>query len=51
VAELETQILVSIDLGMTTAGDCADLLKELEEISRMIIGLQRNLKKKMTGDK
>ena len=43
-AELETQILISRNLGFVTQIQSDPLLKELEEISRMIIGLQKSLK-------
>ena len=44
VAELETQILISQSLGFTTDDDMHPILNELEEISRMIIGLQKTLR-------
>jgi four helix bundle protein len=44
VAELETQILISRNLGFVEPKKVEPLLKELDEISKMIIGLQRSLK-------
>lgn len=43
-AELETQILISRNLGFSGIKKVEPLLRELEEISKMIIGLQRSLK-------
>ena len=45
IAELETQILISRNLEYVDKERVDPLLQELEEISRMIIGLQRSLKK------
>jgi len=45
VAELETQILISRNLDFITQNQIGPLLQELEEISRMIIGLQKSLRK------
>ncbi len=43
-AELETQILISRNLDFVTPNQADPLLQELEEISRMIIGLQNSLR-------
>jgi four helix bundle protein len=43
-AELETQILISSNLDFVTPDQADPLLQELEEISRMIIGLQKSLR-------
>lgn len=43
-SELETQLIISNNLGFLSKGDLY-LLDELDEISRMIIGLIRSLKK------
>jgi len=43
-AELETQILISRNLNFVAQSQAQPLLKELEEISRMIIGLQKSLR-------
>ena len=43
-AELETQILISRNLSFIAPSDTDPLLQELEEISRMIIGLQNSLR-------
>jgi four helix bundle protein len=44
-AELETQILISRNLSFLAPSDTDPLLQELEEISRMIIGLQKSLRR------
>ena len=44
-SELETQILISSNLEFVSQSRVDLLLKELEEISRMIIGLQKSLRK------
>lgn len=38
-AELDTQILISIDLGYAAQPECAATLNRAEEISRMLAGL------------
>lgn len=43
-AELETQIMISCRLEMLVVRQAYALLRELDEISRMIVGLQRSLK-------
>ena len=43
VAELETQIMISRELGFIEPTTSSALLEELDEISKMIIGLQRSL--------
>jgi len=43
-AELETQILISRNLEFISQNQTDPLIKELEEISRMIIGLQKSLR-------
>lgn len=45
VAELETQIIISKNLQFLDSQTEDILLKELDEISKMIIGLQRALRK------
>jgi len=44
-AELETQILISRNLDFLKSNQAEPLLQELEEISRMIIGLQKSLRR------
>jgi len=44
-AELETQILISQNLAFISQPQVDSLLEELEEISKMIIGLQKSLRK------
>ena len=44
-AELETQILISQNLRFIESNQAEPLLQELEEISRMIIGLQKSLRR------
>ncbi|NNL78633.1 MAG: four helix bundle protein [Desulfobacterales bacterium] len=43
-SELETQILISENLDFVSQIQVDPLFKELEEISRMIIGLQKSLR-------
>jgi four helix bundle protein len=45
IAELETQILIGQDLGHFKDNMARPLLEELDEISRMVIGLQKSLRK------
>jgi four helix bundle protein len=45
IAELETQILVSQDLGFVDKDRSSSLLEELDQISKMIIGLQKSLRR------
>jgi len=47
IAELETQILVSQDLGFVDKDTSSSLRTELDEISKMIIGLQKSLRRHM----
>ncbi|MDY6950045.1 MAG: four helix bundle protein [Thermodesulfobacteriota bacterium] len=47
IAELETQVLVSQELGFADEKALAWLLAELDEISKMIIGLQKSLRRHM----
>ena len=44
VAELETQFFISRNLEFIGSEKVKPLLQELEEISKMVIGLQRSLK-------
>jgi len=44
-AELETQILISRNLNFINSSQTEPLLQELEDISRMIIGLQKSLRR------
>ena len=44
-AELETQIFISRNLNFLKSNQAEPLLQELEEISRMIIGLQKSLRR------
>ena len=44
-AELETQIFISRNLNFMHSKQAEFLLQELEEISRMIIGLQNSLRR------
>ena len=42
-SELETQMLISRELGFVATADLDGLMSELDEISKMIIGLQKSL--------
>jgi len=44
-SELETQIFISQNLDFISQNQADPLLIELEEISKMIIGLQKSLRK------
>jgi four helix bundle protein len=44
VAELETQVLIARDLGFLSSEQSTPVIEELDELSKMIIGLQRSLK-------
>jgi carbamoyl-phosphate synthase large subunit len=43
LAELETQLLLSVDLGFCVAADIAELLKEIDELQRMLNAIARKL--------
>jgi four helix bundle protein len=43
LAELETQVLLSEDLGFARKEDTTALLKKVEELQRMTAGLRRSL--------
>jgi four helix bundle protein len=45
IAELETQILVGKDIGYFQNDPVQSILKELDEISKMVIGLKKSLLK------
>jgi four helix bundle protein len=45
IAELETQILVGQDIGYFQNNSAQSLLEELDEISKMVIGLRKALLK------
>lgn len=44
IAELETQLYISANLGFLEEEKRDILIKELDEISKMLIGLQRSLR-------
>jgi len=44
-SELETQLIISRELGLLKDDVADELIKDLDSISRMIIGLQRTIKK------
>lgn len=48
LSELETQLIISRELGFIEGKMAEELISELDDISKMIIGLQRRLK---NGDK
>ncbi len=43
LAELETQLLLSVELGFTQAVDVQPALKEIDELQKMLIALKRKL--------
>ena len=44
-SELETQLIISRELGLLPDQLADELIKELDSISKMIIGLQRSIRK------
>jgi four helix bundle protein len=46
IAELETQLLIAKNLDFAKDGDLNKLIVKLDEISKMIIGLQKSLRNK-----
>ena len=44
LSELETQLIISRELGFIEEKMAEELINELDDISKMIIGLQRRLK-------
>jgi four helix bundle protein len=44
LSELETQLIISRELGFIEGKMAEELINELDDISKMIIGLQRRLK-------
>ncbi|MEW5948571.1 MAG: four helix bundle protein [Thermodesulfobacteriota bacterium] len=44
-SELETQMIIAKNLGYDSDGNIASILEELDEISMMITGLQKSLRK------
>ncbi len=43
-SELETQLIISRELGLLTDQLADELMKELDSFSKMIIGVQRTIK-------
>ena len=43
LAELETQLLLSVELSFATQDDVSLLLKELDELQKMLVALKRKL--------
>ena len=43
LAELETQLLISVDLDFASREDVEILLKEIDELQKMIVALKRKL--------
>ena len=48
--EVETQILIGLDLGYLDKGIVSDFMKQSAETGRIINGLMRSLKRKLTTD-
>ena len=44
LAELETQLLLSVELGFCKEADVEDLLKEVDELQRMLAAIYRKLR-------
>lgn len=49
LAELETQLIISVRLGYTRPDECDALLAQADEIGRMLRGLQKALDAKLQG--
>ena len=47
LAELETQLTIAVRLGYATSESMAPLLREIEEIGRMLHSLQKSLRTKL----
>ena len=47
LAELETQLILAADLGFATTQTVENLLTQLDEIGKMLRGLQKSLKAKL----
>ena len=45
LAELETQLLISLNIGLTNEETIKTLLENLQEIQRMVMGLVRSIEK------
>ncbi|MBU0484681.1 MAG: four helix bundle protein [Proteobacteria bacterium] len=45
ISELETQLIISKDLGLISEESCQKIIAELDEISKMVVGLQKSLTK------
>jgi four helix bundle protein len=43
LAELETQALLSVELGFVYREDLTDILSKIDELQKMIVGLKRKL--------
>ena len=43
LAELETHLLIAVNLGYITSSDCETVLNQIEEVRRMLAGLIRSL--------
>ena len=46
--ELETQLLISNKLGYLTEEELTELISPIEEIQKMIVGLQKNIRQAIT---
>jgi four helix bundle protein len=49
VAELETQILLSQDLGFLNSDQQQQLMRQLDQIGKMLRGLHRSLQRRTNG--
>ena len=43
LAELETQLIVSVDLGFATEAEVAPAMKQVDELQKMLVALKRKL--------
>ncbi len=50
LGEVETQLILSMDLGFLSSKKCEDLLEKSAEIGRMCNGLENALRKRLTTE-
>lgn len=41
--EVETQLVISVEIGLSPRADVADLLKQIDVLSRRLLALRRSL--------
>lgn len=43
--ELESELLIAIDLDFITSNDCENIFEQLDEVQKLIVGFQKYLRK------